>query len=370
METILSVGCKRDSSALGPDLSLRALIPTNVTAQDVPYMILVHLTALLSCNEVVIRVIPAIVAEILPSNDVPRFTDEDILRAFSRSPILQHVLLELGVRPLTREESVNLVQVYWRIFYEVGASLVTLAPGAREFLKAIRRQSNTALAVMAHSTVEACKVLAELGVDHLVDTILPALPVEGYVNAVAAPGVFWNYWNQFVIPWFTAYCGGTFQITNRTGDKGTATTANHGTTLTSNEHTTTTITTTAIPMLNISRHSDEYDDKHIKIHSLEKEPFSVPAHALLVSSVLSDLTNHAIKGGGVRTCWFRRVDATDPLAVRTRDCASSTLGSPDFVVGALDGLRACLFGVVGGEAGWSGTNVGGGESSFSVHNKE
>lgn len=171
METILSVGCKRDSSALGPDLSLRALIPTNVTGQDVPCMILVHLTALLSCNEVVTRVIPAIVAEILPSNDVPRFTDEDILRAFSRSPIFQHVLLELGVRPLTREESVNLVQVYWRIFYEMGASLVTLAPGAREFLKAIRRQSNTALAVMAHSTVEAAKVLAELGVDHLVDTV-------------------------------------------------------------------------------------------------------------------------------------------------------------------------------------------------------
>ncbi|KAL2193600.1 hypothetical protein P885DRAFT_71995 [Corynascus similis CBS 632.67] len=340
METILSVGCKRDSSALGPDLSLRALIPTNVTGQDVPCMILVHLTALLSCNEVVTRVIPAIVAEILPSNDVPRFTDEDILRAFSRSPIFQHVLLELGVRPLTREESVNLVQVYWRIFYEMGASLVTLAPGAREFLKAIRRQSNTALAVMAHSTVEAAKVLAELGVDHLVDTILPALPVESYVNAVAAPGVFWNYWNQFV-------------ITNRTGDKGTATTAND-----------------AIPMLNISRHSDDDDDKHIKFHSLEKEPFSVPVHALLVSSVLSDLTNHAIKVGGLRTCWFRRVDATDPLAVRTRDCASSTLGSPDFVVGALDELRACLFGAVGEEAGWSGTNVGGGEGSFSVHNKE
>ncbi|KAK4243331.1 hypothetical protein C7999DRAFT_18302 [Corynascus novoguineensis] len=366
MATAPSICRKRNRSALNSDLNLRTAVPTNMTTQDVPCMILVHLTALLSCNETVTRVIPAIVAEILPANEAPRFTHEDMLRAFSRFPILQHVLLELGVRPLTCEESVNLVQVYWRIFYEVGASLVTLAPGAKELLEAIRRQSNTALAVIAHSTVEAAKVLAELGVDHLVDTILPALPVDSYVNAVADPGVFWSHWNQFVVPWFTAYCGGASQIPNRTGENGTATTANDGTTLTSNENTT---TATDIPMLNISRHSDDNDDKPIDFHSFEKEPIFVPAHALLVSSVLSDLTNPAIKVGGVRTCWFRRVDATDPLAVRACDCASSTLGSPDFVVGALDELRARLFGVVGEEVGRAGANDGGGDGSFSVRNK-
>lgn len=172
MESVPTIGHKRSRSAADSQSNLQeATSAARETTRNAPRVLLVHLSALLSCNDAVIRVIPAILADILPANDIPSFTDEDALRAFSKSPILQHILQELGVRPLSYDESVRLQQVYWRIFYDLGAPLITLVPGASELLDATKRHGQIALAVLAHNTAEAAKVLADAGVGHLVDTV-------------------------------------------------------------------------------------------------------------------------------------------------------------------------------------------------------
>ncbi|KAL2164866.1 hypothetical protein VTH06DRAFT_162 [Thermothelomyces fergusii] len=276
-----------------------------------PRVLLVHPSALLSCNDAVARVIPAVLAEILPGSDVPGFADRDALRAFSRTPILQHILRDLGARPLSRGESARLRQVYWRVFCDVGAPLVGLAPGAGAFLDAVRRRGRVAVAVLAHNTAEAAKVLADAGVSHLVDAVLPALPAEAYASGDPDPEAFRSHWDRVVIPWLTAHCCGKgVEGTDRTPEPNAAMTVANG----SSSNSSGTAVTTEPP---------------------------APEHALLVSSVLADLSA-AKAGGDIQTCWFRRIDAADPLV--TRDAP----GLCDLVIGGLDELHAQLFGGLDG----------------------
>ncbi|KAL2176906.1 uncharacterized protein P884DRAFT_300314 [Thermothelomyces heterothallicus CBS 202.75] len=338
MESVPTIGHKRSRSAADSQSNLQeATSAARETTRNAPRVLLVHLSALLSCNDAVIRVIPAILADILPANDIPSFTDEDALRAFSKSPILQHILQELGVRPLSYDESVRLQQVYWRIFYDLGAPLITLVPGASELLDATKRHGQIALAVLAHNTAEAAKVLADAGVGHLVDTILPALPAETYASENPDPRAFWSHWGQFVMPWFTAYCD---KASGETDQKPGADAAGAA----ANGSTTTPMTDTPIPS------DDTNNDASDEAGSKAEAGNLVPERALLVSSVLADLSA-AKASSGIQTCWFRRIDAADPLVT------GSASGLFDLVIGGLDELRAHLSAEVDGRGGDDSSSV-------------
>src|SRR5690606_31449410 len=86
MESVSIIGHKRSRSAADSESGLQETTPAaRKTARDAPRVLLVHLSALLSCNEAVVRVKPAILADILPASDIPSFTDQAVLRVFSKS---------------------------------------------------------------------------------------------------------------------------------------------------------------------------------------------------------------------------------------------------------------------------------------------
>lgn len=139
------------------------------------------------------------------------------------------------------------------------------------------------------------------------------------------------------MPWFTAYCD---KASGETDQKPGADAAGAA----ANGSTTTPMTDTPIPS------DDTNNDASDEAGSKAEAGNLVPERALLVSSVLADLSA-AKASSGIQTCWFRRIDAADPLVT------GSASGLFDLVIGGLDELRAHLSAEVDGRGGDDSSSV-------------
>ena len=171
MATTSIIGHKRAHSAVESEGAPAEATAPKQTTQPPPRALLVHLSTLLSCKKAIVHTVRAAVPQVLSSDDIPVFTDEDVLRAFSKSPIVNELMSELAKRDLTPDEVARLRECYPRIYYQVGAPLLTLAPHAKELLEAVKRRGDIALAVISSNPDEAVPTLITLGVGHLVDTV-------------------------------------------------------------------------------------------------------------------------------------------------------------------------------------------------------
>jgi hypothetical protein len=165
------IGHKRTHSEVDSDGASADAPAPKQTTRAPPRVLLVHLSTLLSCRQAIIHAVRATVPQVLLDTDIPEFTDEDVLRAFSRSPMLSRFLYKLAGRKLTPNEEARLRDCYPRIYYQVGAPLLTLAPHAKEFLEAVKRRDDIALAVISSNPTEAVETLIKLGVGRFVDTV-------------------------------------------------------------------------------------------------------------------------------------------------------------------------------------------------------
>ncbi|KAK4044125.1 hypothetical protein C8A01DRAFT_31727 [Parachaetomium inaequale] len=304
MATTPTIGHKRTHSDMESEAAPPETTAPKQSPQSPPRVLLLHLSALLSCKQAIIHTVRAIVPHVLPDNDIPVFTDEDVLRAFSKTPIVNKLMCELAKRNLTPEENARLVERYPRIYYQVGVPLLTLAPHAKELLEAVKRRGDIALAVVSSNPDKAVPTLITLGVGHLVDTVLKSLPAKAYSSEedrALAPKLFHDNWQHEVVPWFT----------KRSRAAAMTTTNNNG------------------PPTIIIDDDDNDDTPEINIKPL------LPAQALLVSCCIYDLC--VAKASGTQTCWIRKIDAGDEAAMRVS-------GMFDIVVEELDALRVKLFG--------------------------
>jgi hypothetical protein len=130
--------------------------------------ILIHLSALLSSDAAVTYTVRSVLKELLPEEEIPEMSDEDILRAFTTSPRIYSILKELGVRELTNDE-INRMETLYRIeYFSEGWPRLCLDPHAKAFLEeAVRQRPHLRLAVMSNNPPKAAELLGNLGIKEL-----------------------------------------------------------------------------------------------------------------------------------------------------------------------------------------------------------
>lgn len=135
-------------------------------------MILLHLSALLDCEESITCVSRALATEVFPRGDLHKFTNEAIVSAHSKSPIAFEILGNIIGRHLTLEEATRTREAYARIQNEVGGPLLRAAPGAKAFLETMRhRRDDIKLAVISQNPPAAAITLADMGLMGLIDVV-------------------------------------------------------------------------------------------------------------------------------------------------------------------------------------------------------
>lgn len=165
-------GHKRARSASESESGSPEATTLNQDKQFPPRMILLHLSTLLSCEESIACVSRALAAEIFPEDDLPKFTDEAIISAHTKSPMALQILGTILGRDLTHEEATRVEECYARIHHQVGGPLLGPVPGAKAFLEAMRRhRDDIKLAVIFQNPEAAAATLASIGLGNLVDVV-------------------------------------------------------------------------------------------------------------------------------------------------------------------------------------------------------
>lgn len=165
---------KRARSSTEPEVVAIEATPSMATgsANAVPkYVLVMHLNSILDSKDAVICTIRETIAEVFTHRDVPEVTDEAILRAFSKMPILFEILDHLGIADISQEEHDCVIDAYSRVYSDTGLPRIQKASGAVEFLEEVKRRKDVALAVMSNNPEKAVMLLSQLGMGELVDTV-------------------------------------------------------------------------------------------------------------------------------------------------------------------------------------------------------
>ncbi|KAK3294396.1 uncharacterized protein B0H64DRAFT_443474 [Chaetomium fimeti] len=344
-------GHKRARSPLDFELVVPETTATDQATRSSPRMVLMHLSALLSCEESITSVSRTLAAEVLPEDDLPKFTNETIVRAFTMSPMALDILGDIIGRDLTPEEARLAKESYSRIHHDVGGPLLGLAPRAKEFLELMKRhREDIKLAVISQNPPAAAAKLAAMGVGHLVDVIIPRIHIQVHsTDPATAVDFFWDHWQRMVAPSFITLCRGTPAATNIAN--GTTTPPSSETTAAAtNKNDTTPVptNTTAIPNTPTTTTPTTTNP------NTTPAPLT-PSQTLVVSCGLYDLS--IAQPSGAQTCWVRRIRDEAAASAAARE---STSVPHDMVVSGLDELGVELFGE---GVGRRGEGLGEGELS-------
>ncbi|KAH6856173.1 hypothetical protein B0I37DRAFT_351265 [Chaetomium sp. MPI-CAGE-AT-0009] len=348
-------GQKRARSASEPELVAPETAAPDQGTRSSPRMVLMHLSALLSCEEAIAGVCRALAAEVLPEDDLPKFTDEAIIRSFTMSPIVLDILGTIIDRKLTPEEATRTKECYWRIYHNVGWPLLGLAPRAKEFLEIMkRRRDEIKLAVISQNPPAAAEKLASLGVGHLVDVIIPRIHIQAHTaDEATATDFFRDHWQRMIAPSFATLCRGVSIAANNNANNNdtTAPTNSKGTSAAADPDgstPTTAATATAATSTAAATETPAPASNPAPLHA---------SQALVVSCGLYDLT--MAQASGAQTCWVRRIQDETAAVAAAQEAASVPL---DMVIADLGELVVELFGegVDGSEEGSGGGVVGAG----------
>ncbi|KAK4151014.1 hypothetical protein C8A00DRAFT_17528 [Chaetomidium leptoderma] len=304
-----AIGHKRSHSSVDSEFAVPKAATSDATR---PRALIIHLNALLSAKRAITSTIRKTIVEALPDRYIPEMTDEAIVRAFSKTPCIQKILDFLDIRELTPEELADVSKVYRRIYISHGIPLVTLAPHAKEFLEDVKRQGDIELAVMSHNPPLGAHMLRRLGVNELVDTILPTTTTHSQdPNSTAFSDSCWGAWQHLILPWFNAaFTANPHNKKETTGNL-----------------------------------EEEGDDAWCAAgHPLQLPGLAWPAlqpeQAIAVSCALYDLDLARVVS--IKTCWIRKFGQIEDEA---EEAAANAAGSKfDVVLDNLGELRVMLFG--------------------------
>jgi hypothetical protein len=176
-------GHKRTRSSTEPEVVAAEATP-NVTPKASgsataasKHVLIMHLNSLLDCKDATISTIRNTMAEAFANRHLPEPTDEAILCAFSKSPIVFEILAHLGIPNISQEEHDRVIEAYPRIYSLQGQPRIERAFGAVEFLEEVKRRGNISLAVMSNDPQRAAELLGTLGMGELVETVLTHNPL-------------------------------------------------------------------------------------------------------------------------------------------------------------------------------------------------
>ncbi|KAH6632241.1 hypothetical protein F5144DRAFT_491339 [Chaetomium tenue] len=371
-------GHKRARSSSESECEALEPSPLNQRKEFPPRMILLHLSALLDCEESITCVSRALATEVFPRGELHKFTNEAIVSAHSKTPIAFEILGNIIGRDLTLEEATRTREAYGRIQNDVGGPLLRAAPGAKAFLETMRhRRDEVKLAVISQNPPAAAVTLTDIDLMGLIDVIIPRIQVQVHTaDPIAAAAFFRDHWERMVAPTFTALCHGGPAAANHnnsgnhnhnhthnhnhdhnhnpTNSANTATPPPRPSPTPSTASTTTNTTTTTTTIASSERTPTPVNT--------DAEPLQ-PWQTLMVSCGLYDLT--IAQPSGMQTCWVRKIRDAGEAAALAREVSGDV--PLDVVVERLGELGVMLFGggevEKGGEGGEGmvGVAVGGGE---------